>query len=200
MGRGDVEEAIPLTSADGDDTLPLYEDTESGPSSDLSPPTETATPDDVRAYIISVMLARGIGLDHARRVAARWTLGTGRELRQYPATMFKEIFGPEDGWVVFKETRVPYYREDRKKPDHTRTILAALLAADVIFLIMMGIFLMTGVGDGLPIIFGMFAFFPVIPLLVGVICFKKTSPEDQAENELKNQWKAPQNSSSGGQS
>jgi hypothetical protein len=197
MGRGNEEEAIPLTSADGDDTLPLYEDTESGPSSDLSPPSETATPDDVRVYIISVMCARGIGLDHARRVAAHWTLGTGRELRQYPATMFKEIFGPEDGWVVYKETRVPYYREERKKPDHTRSILASFLAADVIFLIMMVIFVMTDVGGGFPIILGMFGFFPLIPLLVVVLTFKKNKPEDQAEDELKSQWKAPQNSSSG---
>jgi hypothetical protein len=113
---GYANDAERLSTSDAEETLPLYEDSQGAAVvGDLTPPEPKATPDEVRDFIVEVMRARGIGLDYARRVAARWTIGTGRELRQYPPPMFKDIFGPEDGWIVYKAARSLYYEKEKEK-------------------------------------------------------------------------------------
>ena len=114
MGYSSNEELRPSTS-DAEETLPLYEESHPYDVSGLTPPEPKATPDEVRDFIVQAMQARGLGIDHARRVGAKWTLGTGRELRQYPVAMYRDIFGPEDGWVVYKEVRVLFYKKEDKE-------------------------------------------------------------------------------------
>jgi hypothetical protein len=110
----DEEEARPSTP-DADETLPLYEERERYNASELQPPEDKATPDEVRDFLVQVMQVRGIGIDHARRIAGRWTLGTGRELKSYTVAMYRDVFGPEDGWVVYKDVKTMYYAEEKEK-------------------------------------------------------------------------------------
>jgi hypothetical protein len=53
--------------------------------------------------------------DQARDVASRWKLGTGQELRDYPAIMFLDIFGKEEGFVTYREVK----RVMNKKTDES---------------------------------------------------------------------------------
>lgn len=84
-------------SSDAAESLPLYEEHHDVSEHDLTPPADKATPDEVRDYLVAILRARGSGLDYARRVAAKWSMGTGQELRSYPTQMYKDIFGPEEG-------------------------------------------------------------------------------------------------------
>lgn len=115
MGYTNDEEELRPSTPDAEETLPLYSETQFAHTSPLQPPDPKATPDEVRDFLVLAMQSRGLGLDHSRRVAARWTLGTGRELRAYPVAMYRDIFGPEDGWVVYKEVRVLFYKQENEK-------------------------------------------------------------------------------------
>ena len=59
--------------------------------------------------------SRDMSTDGARRVAALWTKGTGQELRSFPPAMYFEIFGKEDGWIVYREVHLALHREKRKE-------------------------------------------------------------------------------------
>ncbi|KAI5251477.1 hypothetical protein E4T42_04206 [Aureobasidium subglaciale] len=106
MSLGDVE--------NGED-LPLYSDISVTTQGNLTAPGEKATPDEVREFLVSLLIKnRGLHQDHARRVAAKWTLGTGRELSSYPPLLYAEIFGLEDAWMVYKEAKL-FIRTEQKK-------------------------------------------------------------------------------------
>ncbi len=193
MGYANDEEAGRLSNGELDETLPLYEDTEAGPATDLTPPEPKATPDEVRDFIVGAMRSRGIGLDHARRVASKWTLGTGRELRQYPASMFRDLFGAEDGWVVYKEVRVRYYTHEAAKGPNQR-VVCSVISGFAFLICLIGAILIgtvdkhnsagaTMVGAIFLIFGGMIAIGFGIGALAG-----SPKPEDRAENELKSQW------------
>lgn len=82
-------------------------------------PDAKATPDQVRDFIVELLTKRrNLHIDHARRIASRWTMGTGQELGAYPPTMFGEMFGYEPGLIVYKETRVALL--DHSKAKHAR--------------------------------------------------------------------------------
>ncbi|KAM0717302.1 hypothetical protein Q7P37_007154 [Cladosporium fusiforme] len=104
---------------DEEETLPLYEEHQhsEGEKDDLiTPPEEDATPEQVREFLICLLVAeRGLALDHCQDIAARWTIGKGQELRSYPPAMYLEIFGREDGWIVYREVKLCIYRGDHKK-------------------------------------------------------------------------------------
>jgi hypothetical protein len=95
------------------ETLPLYQefqlqDPES--NTDTVPPL-TATPDEVRDYLASLLRNRhNLSDDQVRRVVSNWTLGTGRELRVYTAQMYLNIFGSEYGWTLYRDVRLELYR------------------------------------------------------------------------------------------
>jgi hypothetical protein len=95
------------------ETLPLYQefqlqDPES--NTDTVPPL-TATPDEVRDYLASLLRKRhNLSDDQVRRVVSNWTLGTGRELRVYTAQMYLNIFGSEYGWTLYRDVRLELYR------------------------------------------------------------------------------------------
>ena len=121
MGYSNDEELRPSTP-DAEETLPLYEESRRDCAPELKTPDPKATPDEVRDFLVQVMQSRGVGLDHARRVAGCWALGTGRELRSYPVDMYHDIFGPEDGWVVYKEVRVLFYKKENEEKAVSRWV------------------------------------------------------------------------------
>jgi hypothetical protein len=95
--------------------LPLYSDLTITPPADLTAPSEKATPDEVRGFLVQLLVQnRGLHHDHARRIASKWNLGTGRELISYTPTLYAEIFGLEDAWMVYKEAKL-FILTQRKK-------------------------------------------------------------------------------------
>jgi hypothetical protein len=98
------------TSLDEEPLLPTYEQFQTSDADAATletPPETTATPDQIRDFIVHLLtIKRGLALDHARRIASKWTIGNGKELRNYPPSMYLDIFGREDGWVVYKEVKL----------------------------------------------------------------------------------------------
>ncbi|KAI4736206.1 hypothetical protein E4T50_13278 [Aureobasidium sp. EXF-12298] len=126
--------------------LPLYSDVTVTSPGELSVPSEKATADEVREFLMQLLIKnRGLHQDHARRVASKWTLGTGRELISYPPRLYAEIFGLEDAWMVYKEAKVFICTEKKKgKPN------GFLLTSGIMFLIFaasLPTFLLTDLDD-----------------------------------------------------
>ena len=79
------------------------------------PPSVNATPEEVRDFITRLLInRRGLPQDHVRRAVAKWTVGSGRELRSYTPSMYLDIFGREDGWIVYREVKLSIYCEQNK--------------------------------------------------------------------------------------
>jgi hypothetical protein len=79
------------------------------------PPSVNATPDEVRDFITRLLInRRGLPQDHVRRAVAKWTVGSGRELRSYTPSMYLDIFGREDGWIIYREVKLSIYCEQNK--------------------------------------------------------------------------------------
>jgi hypothetical protein len=84
------------------------------PSNDV-PPSINATPDEVRDFITRLLInRRGLPQDHVRRAVAKWTVGSGRELRSYTPSMYLDLFGREDGWIIYREVKLSIYCEQNK--------------------------------------------------------------------------------------
>lgn len=118
MGRLDNSDASSRSSLDStaEEGLPLYTSLDVTTPDTLTAPSERATPDEVREFLIALLVKnRGLNQDHARRVASKWTLGTGRELTSYPPLLYAEIFGLEDAWMVYKEAKLFMRTEEKKK-------------------------------------------------------------------------------------
>jgi hypothetical protein len=118
MGRLSQSESSPRSSIDStaNEGLPLYTSLEVSTPDTLTAPSEKATPDEVREFLVALLIKnRGLSQDHARRVASKWTLGTGRELTSYPPLLYAEIFGLEDAWMVYKEAKLFMKTEEKKK-------------------------------------------------------------------------------------
>lgn len=112
MGYAKLDD--PRPSAD-EESLPLYDESEAALHIDLSAPEDRATPDEVRDFLVALMRRRGCGIDQSRRVAANWNVGTGRELRTYPVSMYRDIFPSEDAWVLWKEVHTLYYEKEARE-------------------------------------------------------------------------------------
>jgi hypothetical protein len=118
MGRLSQSSSSPRSSIDSttNEGLPLYTSLEVSTPDTLTAPSERATPDEVREFLVALLIKnRGLNQDHARRVASKWTLGTGRELTSYPPLLYAEIFGLEDAWMVYKEAKLFIKTEEKKK-------------------------------------------------------------------------------------
>jgi hypothetical protein len=99
-----------------DENLPLYEEFQYSDQQDIvALPSIKATPVEVADFLVPVLVSTDMSVDQARRVAAKWTRGSGQELRSYPPTMFFEIFGKEDGWIVYREVKMALHNERNKK-------------------------------------------------------------------------------------
>jgi hypothetical protein len=131
MGRISEESASTRSSfdAEGGEGLPLYSDISVAQTGELVAPDPKATPDEVRDFLVRLLIKnRRLHEDHARRVASKWTLGTGRELSSYPPLLYAEIFGMEDAWMVYKEAKLFIEQEKEKKaPKGGKCMCACLL-------------------------------------------------------------------------
>ena len=77
-------------------------------------PSTRATPDQVRSFLTHILVnKRDLPLDHVRHTVARWRVGTGLELRNYSPAMYLDIFGREDGWVIYREVRLLMLDKER---------------------------------------------------------------------------------------
>ena len=107
--------AIPL--------LPTYEQsqpTNAESESPLSPPEKTAFPAEIQAFLAHLLVTkRGLTSDHASRIGSKWTIGNGKELRSYKPAMYFDIFGREDGWVVYKEAKLCIALDEKGKEEKT---------------------------------------------------------------------------------
>ncbi|THV90653.1 hypothetical protein D6D25_09687 [Aureobasidium pullulans] len=82
----------------------------------LTPPLPTASPSEVRAFITELLiLTRNLPAQHAKDIADKWHLGTGRELTTYPPSVYADIFGSEDAWTVYKESQLFIRRNKQEK-------------------------------------------------------------------------------------
>lgn len=82
----------------------------------LNPPIPTASPSEVRAFITELLiLTRNLPAQHAKDIADKWHLGTGRELTTYPPSVYADIFGSEDAWMVYKESQLFIRRAKQEK-------------------------------------------------------------------------------------
>merc|ERR1712227_949372 len=141
MGMGRLSHESSRSSIDttsNGEGLPLYSDVTVTSPGELSVPSEKATADEVREFLMQLLIKnRGLHQDHARRVASKWTLGTGRELISYPPRLYAEIFGLEDAWMVYKEAKVFICTEKKKgRP-----------SGFLIFAVSLPIFLLTDLDD-----------------------------------------------------
>jgi hypothetical protein len=119
MSYSKLQDASPrkLSLEDGaSDSLPLYEEFQHSEDHNDVFPDVKATPMEVSDYLAHLLInSRGMSTDGARRVAALWTRGTGQELRSFPPAMYFEIFGKEDGWIVYREVHLAIHEEKKKK-------------------------------------------------------------------------------------
>lgn len=102
-----------------EEQLPLYEQHEQSQGDkhhQVALPEKEAMPEQVREFLEQLLVnERGLAIDHSQRIAARWTIGKGNEVRSYPPAMYLETFGREDGWIVYREVKLCIYREEHQK-------------------------------------------------------------------------------------
>jgi hypothetical protein len=90
-----------------DENLPVNDEFEHSLADEDALLSTRATPDQVRYFLTHLLInKRDLPLDHVRRAVARWRIGTGLELRSYSPAMYLDIFGREDGWVIYQEVRL----------------------------------------------------------------------------------------------
>ncbi|KAG9593588.1 hypothetical protein KCU77_g7588, partial [Aureobasidium melanogenum] len=175
------------TTANGEG-LPLYSDITVTSPGELTVPAEKATPDEVREFLVQLLIKnRGLHPDHARRVASKWTLGTGRELISYPPLLYAEIFGLEDAWMVYKEAKV-FIRTEKQK-GKPRDAWVGVGVFGLIFAIAMTTFFLTDLDkhEAVKVVSAFVSFISGMGLFVFlmVAILDKTSEETKVENELK---------------
>lgn len=95
--------------------LPLFEDRQHAILSTATLPAANATPAQVHGFLVYILTSKGgFAVENAQRIAARWTLGTGRELRSYPPFMYLDTFGRQEGWLIYREVKLCIYHEKNK--------------------------------------------------------------------------------------
>lgn len=97
-----------------DENLPLYDELDYSPADEDALPSTLAAPDQVRSFLTHLLVnKRDLPLDHVRRTVAQWRIGTGLELRSYSPAMYLDIFGREDGWLIYREVRLLILDKER---------------------------------------------------------------------------------------
>ncbi|THX51851.1 hypothetical protein D6D11_04917 [Aureobasidium pullulans] len=111
----ETSETLLHDGSDDNDGLPLYEDVQAALPEVLALPSPMATPDDVRIYLLRLLMEkRRLHLDRARHVASKWVRGNGQDLVEYSPQVYYGIFGHEDGWMVYKEVHLFRRQEARE--------------------------------------------------------------------------------------
>lgn len=86
----------------------------------MSLPKESATPSEVRIFLSALMRScPNFGETDNVNLCEKWTVGGGHELRSYTLKMYQDIFGVQEGWVLY---RLVKERSDEGK--HVRVIRA----------------------------------------------------------------------------
>lgn len=172
-----------------DENLPLYEEFQYSDRPDNAPlPPAKATPAEVVDFLIHLLVSSGsMTVDQARRVAAKWTKGTGQELRSYPPAMFFELFGKEDGWITYREVRMALHKEKNKGVWYrygVYIVLAALLCFEAIAVSVT----FSGVGENVTIVAGIASFVGAMASLlasVGACITLSQNPRKNIEADLR---------------
>ncbi|KAI7546722.1 hypothetical protein KC331_g5448 [Hortaea werneckii] len=166
--------------------LPLYGGFEHEQVDQNTLPASKASPDEVRQFIMHILVSRRqLPTDHVRRVAARWTVGSGLELRTYSPSMYLELFGSEDGWILYKEVKLMMHAESRKKPinrygpDIFLAVLSSFFITSVVLVVLHKEQVSTVLG-----IFGIIGGGMVLMITLLVRCLGP-SPEQTVVNELR---------------
>ncbi|KAK5171188.1 uncharacterized protein LTR77_004332 [Saxophila tyrrhenica] len=154
-------------------------------------PKPTATPAEVRDYLVHSLHSKGISRDDATEIASRWKYGSDRELRSYPIAMYRKTFGPDDEevWLVYMAVKAPFYRKENQNNFTLREQASILTVSTAVFCI--GVWMMVHhpndpwiVVATLLLILGMVgAAFAIVDM-----CVDK-DPEKKAERELQDHWR-----------
>ncbi|KAK4501912.1 hypothetical protein PRZ48_007721 [Zasmidium cellare] len=186
MGRTVEDQDLEMSRRD-EESLPLYSEL-GGAKVPTSIPEPTATPDDVRDFFKTLLVSKGqSSSEDAEVIAAKWKRGSGDELKRYPPHMYFNIFGHEDGWFLYKETKLIVKREKHGEGNskHKRRgrIALAVMVAWEIAVISITVFSSDEV-------LSMLAFIGALLGVVGLIVaaavgFGMPSLEDQVEAELR---------------
>lgn len=110
--------------------MPLYEEfqEEDAASADILPEAK-ATPDQVREFIGNLLVTkRNWPVEYARRAAAKWTIGSGIELRSYTPSMYLDIFWREDGWIIYREVHLVISNNHKRQQGPFRRNLFCMLS------------------------------------------------------------------------
>jgi hypothetical protein len=79
-------------------------------------PPSSATPTEIQHFLTHLLLTRhNLPQNQADQIASRWTLGSGRELYTYSPAVYINVFGPEEGWVIYKEVQILLWEEERSR-------------------------------------------------------------------------------------
>ena len=87
------------------ETVPLYDEQQTAKPG-IAFPDSTATPEEVRRFLSQILQQRSIALNDAERIAAKWAIGTGKELRDYTIPLYCSIFEDDEiVWALYTEIR-----------------------------------------------------------------------------------------------
>lgn len=97
------------TRHDDEASAPLYNAPQEASRPAL--PEKTASPSEVIEFITRLLVVtRHLTETQSREIASKWGFGNGDDLlRTYPPEMYREIFGSESGWMVYKEVMLLNY-------------------------------------------------------------------------------------------
>ena len=65
-------------------------------------PALSAGVNEVRAYLVRVLMSQDISADVADRIANKWRLGRGSELHDASRAFFQDIFGNYNDWRLYR--------------------------------------------------------------------------------------------------
>jgi hypothetical protein len=81
-----------------------------------TPPPQDATPTEVRSWFITLLCdLHAVPENEAKEIASKWRLGRGSELIYYDVDTFRNIFGGEEGTILFGHARGEL-QTDKKGP------------------------------------------------------------------------------------
>lgn len=65
-------------------------------------PAPSAGVNEVRAYLVRVLMSQDISADVADEIANKWRLGRGSELHDASRAFLQDIFGNYNGWMLYR--------------------------------------------------------------------------------------------------
>jgi hypothetical protein len=77
-------------------------------------PSPTAKPTEVADFLVRLLVANEVPIDRATRIASKWTVESGKELRNYPTVLYLDVFGKEDAWVTYPAVKQAVQEEKSK--------------------------------------------------------------------------------------